>query len=125
MAGMPPSIADTGIGLASKGGPGTPLRDVGGNGTLMAAARAAAAAVGGIGASEDDVGGRGCALDGISIFISLGPGVEVFDEAPLLLFESVEPSFCIFSLLPVAALSLGSTAEAFSDLMSVAFSSPA
>ena len=95
LAGMPPSTAETGMGFASSGGPGTPFKDVGGKGTLMAAARAAAAAVGGM--ASEVVGMLGTLP--ISIFISLGPGVEVLEEAPLLLVESVEPSCCIFSLL--------------------------
>ena len=119
--GMPPSIAETGIGLASKGRPWTPLRGVGGKGTVIAAATAAAVG-GGTGASDDDddvgggapPGGRLSADEGgVSVFISLGPGVEVLDEEPLLLVQSVEPSllFCIFSLL-VVVFPLVSMAEA-------------
>merc|ERR1719420_1374234 len=88
---MPPSIAETGMGLASSGGPGT-LRAVGGRGTLIAATAAVAAV-----ATADVLAADSSLVTGGWTVLSLGPGVEVFEEGPL---ESVESGFPFLLVSP-------------------------
>ena len=119
LAGIPPSIADTGMGLASNGGP---FKLVGGKGTLIAATAAAASeaavdAVVVVEVVEDEVEDD----DDDTVTASLGTGVDVLLEEPLLL-ESVaspfvplvtslaEGSSLTFSL-PLASFSMRSISE--------------
>lgn len=112
LAGIPPSIADTGMGLASNGGP---FKLVGGKGTLIAATAAAASeaavdAVVVVEVVEDEVDD-----DDDTVTASLGTGVDVLLEEPLLL-ESVASPFVplVTSLAEGSSLTFSLSLASFS-----------
>ena len=115
LAGIPPSIADTGMGLASNGGP---FKLVGGKGTLIAATAAAAseAAVEAVVVVEV----VDTEVDDDTVTASLGTGVDVLLEEPLLL-ESVASPFVplVTSLVDVGSSLISSLSLASFSMRSI------